>query len=386
MESKSRSTRGGGESSSGVPPASIQAASDGSCREFVRERTVEKAEVYCRACHTACPLSCRVCPACECAPSFSVSGDFNLKGVLKVLFDGRGGGAGASNLVLLGHNLDQDKRVVVKAARLDHDAEEVATLREEIQIQRRLAHDNLVPLLYAAETPSEVLLITPFAAGGDLHAALGQRGMLPEKQAARLCSQLLAGLGYLHEELLILHGDIKPRNIFLVSAGTALVAQLGDFGLSREVPKKAPYLCAFHGLQGTHGYMAPEIIAQEAYGCSVDIFALGVIMFTILGGYEPFYPASNVTAPLEFDEASWGKLSSEAAPFVTDLLRPLVEQRLTAESARAQPWLQQVAGGAAGGGYANSEESEIPLPFGFIDLKFHAAVSVQEALAAAKPG
>lgn len=383
MESKSRSTRGGGESGSGAALASIKAASDGSCREFVRERTVEKAEVFCRACHTVCPLSCRVCPACECAPSFSVSGDFNLKGVLKVLFDGRGGGAGASNLVLLGHNLDQDKRVVVKAARLDHDAEEVATLREEIQIQRSLAHDNLVPLLYAAETPSEVLLITPFAAGGDLYAALGQRGMLPEKQAARLCSQLLAGLGYLHEELSILHGDIKPRNIFLVSAGNALVAQLGDFGLSREVPKKAPYLCTCHGLQGTHGYMAPEIIAQEAYGCSVDIFALGVIMFTILGGYEPFYPASNVLAPLEFDEASWSKLSPHAAPFVTDLLRPLAEQRLTAESARAQPWLH--VAGAGGGGYANSEESETVLPFGYSDLKFHSAGEVQEALAAAKP-
>ncbi|CAE8706447.1 unnamed protein product, partial [Polarella glacialis] len=374
--SRSRSVRGFSESERTAP--SLKAASDGSSREHLSPWTVAKAEVFCRACHSRCPLSCRVCPLCESAPSFSLTGgDFNLKGVLKVLFDGRGGGAGASNLVLLGHNLDQQQRVVVKAARLKDDAEEVATLREEIQIQRRLAHDNLVPLFYAAETPSEVLLVTPFAAGGDLHAALGACRTLPEKQVSRLCSQLLAGLGHLHEELHILHGDVKPRNIFLVPSGHAFVAQLGDFGLSREVPRQSPSLCAFRGLQGSHGYMAPEIIARNDYGCSVDIFALGVIIFTLLGGYEPFYPPSNVTAPLEFDEQVWGKLSEASASFVSALLLTEVEERATAAAARASEWLRD-----------DSEaddrlpQSSDALEMSALPLTFHRAANVQEVLAA----
>ncbi|CAE7885679.1 grxB, partial [Symbiodinium necroappetens] len=530
--------------------ASFKAASDGSSREVNSERSVHKAEVVCRSCTKALSLCDRVCPWCECAPSFSLSGNFNLKGALRVLHDGRHGGGDACNLVLLGHNMDRDQRVVVKAfglgawsgevptlyvydhcpycvrarmifglkktpfkldflmnddvvtptkmigkkvlpimeidgeamgesldivakvdalddspllakaagrediakwlsdnkdllrkitrprdamalypefstkaaratwvknhqlsgmtfeealatseplmeefnsklpelsemlhssssvneggysydditlfptlrrltlvkgihwpeklrqytehmaevcdvplldgmaARLDEDPEEVATIKEEIQIQSQLAHDNTVPLLYAAETPSEVVLVMPFAAGGDLHAAMGPRGMLPEKQAARLCGQLLEGLRYLHQDLYILHGDVKPRNIFLVPAGPGLVVQLGDFGLARECPRKAPFLCHFAGLQGSHGYMAPEILSEQDYGRPVDVFALGVIMFTLLAGYEPFYPPSNVHAPLEFDPPSWAPLSKESAEFVTDLLRVAAE-------------------------------------------------------------
>lgn len=291
-----------------------------------------------------------------------------------MLHDGRGGGA--SNLVLLGQDRDLDQRVVVKAARLEEEAEEVAILREEIQIQQNLTHANLVPLLYACETPSEVLLVTPFAAGGDLHAALGQSGTLNELQAGRLCAQLLEGLAYLHEKLSVLHGDIKPRNIFLVPCDGACVAQLGDFGLSREVPRKAPHLCTFHGLQGSHGYMAPEIIAQEDYGTAVDLFALGVIMFSILGGYDPFYPASNVHAPLEFDESAWGWISEDAASFVSSLLRVAPEERLPAVQGLGHPWILGLE--------AKAEEIEQkkvpPSVMTPADLRFHPVHRVPEVL------
>jgi len=268
--------------------------------------------------------------------------------------------------------MDRDQRVVVKAARLDEDPEEVATIKEEIQIQRQLAHDNTVPLLYAAETPSEVVLVMPFAAGGDLHAAMGPRGMLSEKQAARLCGQLLEGLRYLHEDLYILHGDVKPRNIFLVPAGSGLVVQLGDFGLARECPRKAPFLCHFAGLQGSHGYMAPEILSEQDYGRPVDIFALGVIIFTLLAGYEPFYPPSNVRAPLEFDPPSWEPLSKESAEFVTDMLRVAAEERLSSSAARDHTWLQM------------DTFSDASQP-AHVELTFHRAGEVQQALAETKP-
>eukprot|EP00435_Cladocopium_sp_Y103_P037283 s2640_g9.t2 len=191
---------------------------------------------------------------------------------------------------------------VCDAAKLDGDAEEIATLRQEIQIQRRLIHQNIVRLLYAAETPREVLKIEHFASGGDLHAALGCRRIIPEVQAVRLCEQLLCGLRYLHEDEFVLHGDVKPRNIFLVPAGDAMVVQLGDFGFARECPRKAPFLCRFEGIQGSHGYIAPEILAEEAYGFGVDIFALG------------------------------------AECFVTGLLQQRPEERFTAAAALAHEW------------------------------------------------
>ena len=63
---------------------------------------------------------------------------------------------------------------------------------EEIQVQSRLKHCNILSLLWAAETPSELLLLMPFASGGDLHAAVGNR-TISEAAAARLCEQLLSG-------------------------------------------------------------------------------------------------------------------------------------------------------------------------------------------------
>jgi serine/threonine protein kinase len=335
-------------------------------------RLVEKAEVFCRACGTVCPLLCKVCPLCECAPSFSVSGNFNMKGTLRVLHDGRDDGA--TNLVLLGEgHLGQ---VVVKAARLQDDPDEVANLREEVRLQSRFSHPSLVHLLFAAETPSEVLLVTPFVSGGDLHTALYPMGTLSEREARNLCSQLVEALRYLHVGLAILHGDVKPRNVFLLPAGGAHIAQLGDFGLSREVPVGGK--CNFYRLAGTHGYFAPELLDREDYDFAVDMFALGVIIFTIVGGYEPFYPASKVHAPLEFDKACWGHVSCECASFVSGLLRTDPELRTTAEAATQDHWILS----------DDLPEVDVAtLPLGAPKprkIAFHAAAKVTDALPIAR--
>merc|ERR550525_171631 len=84
--------------------------------------------------------------------------------------------------------------------------------------------------------------------------------------------------------------------------------------------------------------MAPELLDREDYGCAVDLFALGVIMFSLLGGYEPFHPASNVRAPLEFDSACWGHLSEKCVVFVSSLLRTVPDQRLSTSQAAEDDW------------------------------------------------
>jgi serine/threonine protein kinase len=285
-----------------------------------------------------------------------------------VLYDGRDDGA--TNLVLLGEN--KAGKVVVKAARLDDDPDEVANLREEVRLQSRFSHPNLVHLMFAAETPSEVILVTPFVSGGDLHSALFPMGTLAEGQARNFCSQLLDAFRYMHDTLAILHGDVKPRNIFLLPAGGAHVAQLGDFGLSRQVPSGGK--CHFYRLAGTHGYFAPELLNREDYGFSVDMFALGVIIFTLVGGYEPFYPASNVDAPLEFDKACWGHISDECASFASALLRTDEGQRLTASEAAEDAWFHLAE-------CPQVDASKLPMgapkPK---DIAFHPASKVAEAL------
>jgi len=126
----------------------------------------------------------------------------------------------------------------------------------------------------------------------------------------------------------------------------AYVAQLGDFGLTREVP-----LCeeGVPHIGGTSGYMAPEMVGLgkggggALVGFPADLFALGIVVYQMMAGMSPFFPCSNVRSPLEFDGGCWDPLDEEARSFVSMLLAKSPEARGTAECALFHPWLSLAA-------------------------------------------
>lgn len=83
----------------------------------------------------------------------------------------------------------------------------------------------------------------------------------------------------------IIHRDVKPENIFLSPIGSY---KLGDFGIAKTVEKTSSGLSR----KGTYTYMAPEIYRGEAYGSTVDIYSLGIVMYRLLNDNRtPFLPA-----------------------------------------------------------------------------------------------
>ena len=107
----------------------------------------------------------------------------------------------------------------------------------------------------------------------------------------------------------IIHRDIKPENIFVSENGKF---KLGDFGIAKTVEKTTGGLSK----KGTYTYMAPEVYKGEAYGASVDIYSLGIVLYNYTNnGRSPFISATQSSVlPAEKTEALLRRMKGEALP------------------------------------------------------------------------
>ncbi|ORY06683.1 kinase-like protein, partial [Neocallimastix californiae] len=101
----------------------------------------------------------------------------------------------------------------------------------------------------------------------------GLQSTLPESQIWKILLDICKGLEHVHK-LNIVHLDIKPANIFIKkSEDGKLVLKIGDFGLARKCPVPPNT-----GLEGDKVYLAPEVLGDDGYETSADIFSLGLIL------------------------------------------------------------------------------------------------------------
>ncbi|RYG45921.1 serine/threonine-protein kinase, partial [archaeon] len=145
---------------------------------------------------------------------------------------------------------------------------------------------------------------------------------------------------------------VQPRGRAGTSTtGSALTSfitliRLCDFGAARRSRDARYYqltgdvrLVPWTSVQGTMGYIAPEIMNRNHYGTPVDIWSCGIIMYELLAGYAPFYPyATCLTMPPEFPRSQWSSISPEAQSLVRAMLTLDPAKRITASEARAHPW------------------------------------------------
>lgn len=102
--------------------------------------------------------------------------------------------------------------------------------------------------------------------------------------AKSIIYQVLSGLKYLHENKII-HRDMKPANILMDKS--EIRYKIADFGVATEVIGKNSNTHRTN--TGTPWYMAPEVIKNEAYSYSIDIWAVGCILYELISGKRPYY-------------------------------------------------------------------------------------------------
>ncbi|KAI9989384.1 hypothetical protein PInf_019663 [Phytophthora infestans] len=223
----------------------------------------------------------------------------------------------------------------LKAAGVSHQ------LRKEVEIHSRIRHENILPLFATFQDATRVYLVMKYAGGGDLYKKMrsmpGRR--FPERQAMLYTAQLVSALEACHQQHVI-HRDIKPENLLLSQEGTI---QLGDFGWSSAnvtAANRRDTLC------GTLDYLSPEMIRGEKYDESVDIWAVGIIMYELLVGKPPFEaPGQNETIELitEGQLRVPPMVSLAAKDLITRILQKLPEKRLSLQEIKAHRWFAPLA-------------------------------------------
>ncbi|GCF08438.1 serine/threonine-protein kinase [Dictyobacter arantiisoli] len=202
-------------------------------------------------------------------------------------------GRGGMGAVYLAQQERPSRKVAVKILRSDlgnldqvETQEFLARFRREANVIARLEHMNIMPLYEYGEEDGLAYLVMPYLSGGSLSALLQSEGPLPLPQVMTYMDQAASALDYAHAQGVI-HRDLKPAN-FLLHADGRLI--LTDFGIARLIEDTTPGMTLTQTgmLLGTPDYMAPEMASGDPVDYRVDIYELGVVLFTLLSGHVPF--------------------------------------------------------------------------------------------------
>ena len=157
----------------------------------------------------------------------------------------------------------------------------------EIKIHSSLVHENICKFKKYFEDKDNVYIVLELCPNSSLNDVVKRRKRLTELEAKCYIAQLVHACQHMHSHNII-HRDLKLGNLFL---GDQMKLKVGDFGLATKI--------SFHGekkrtIWGTPNYIAPEVLSSKiGHSFEVDLWSIGVILYTMLVGRPPF-ETSNV--------------------------------------------------------------------------------------------
>ncbi|GAA5963700.1 hypothetical protein JCM3765_003550 [Sporobolomyces pararoseus] len=214
-----------------------------------------------------------------------------------------------------------------------------AKLFAEIKIHQSMDHPNIIAFEHCFEDEGNVYMQLELCAQGSLLDLLRRRRRYSEPEARYYLTQLVGACDYMHNNSVI-HRDLKLGNLML---DDKMDLRVGDFGLAALVKfpgERKKTIC------GTPNYIAPEILFDTKGGHSfeVDIWSIGVILYTLLIGKPPFQTkdVKNIYRKIRDNVYEFPKeipLSPEAEDLITWILRPIPSERPTLAEILAHPFL-----------------------------------------------
>lgn len=239
-------------------------------------------------------------------------------------------GKGGMGVVLQARNQRTEQSVAIKLLLPDarQNPDVVARFEREARAAARIQGSHVVRVYDVDSLPDgSPMMVMELLQGWDLGQELAARGPLPYPEAVEFMLQACEAIGQAHQ-MGIVHRDIKPANLFLCQEGAKRLLKVVDFGISKVVePAGQINQTATTAAFGTPQYMSPEQVrsTKNVDGRS-DIWALGVVLYELLGGRAPFG-----------SDTSTGTLAAIMADTPEDLrnLRPDVPSKLAAAVMKA---------------------------------------------------
>mmetsp|Transcript_5375 Transcript_5375/g.16620 ORF Transcript_5375/g.16620 Transcript_5375/m.16620 type:complete len:601 (-) Transcript_5375:208-2010(-) len=238
------------------------------------------------------------------------------------------------------------------------DIKRRASFHKETVMLASLEHPHIVRMHECFQHRRALYIVLELCCGGELYRRLAERvratggSGFDELQARVFFRQMLRAVSYLHAQRIV-HRDLKTENFLLLGergSSEEDTLKLCDFGTAARLSDARPR-CMDH--IGTLSYTSPEVYADQGAALPADAWSLGVVLYVLITGTNPFRVAwrhslreeiiGRIRAgDFEQQRASWLEASAEAQDLVRHLLVLEEEQRLTCTQALQHSWLARL--------------------------------------------
>uniref|UniRef100_A0A6V7QT91 Protein kinase domain-containing protein n=1 Tax=Ananas comosus var. bracteatus TaxID=296719 RepID=A0A6V7QT91_ANACO len=242
-------------------------------------------------------------------------------------------GSGMFSVVWLARHRMRGTEVAVKEIVVDRLSDKLKErLLTEVFILKRIKHPNIIALRDFFQIGERIYLVLEYCRGGDLSMYMQRHGRVSEAIAKHFLQQLASGLQVLCKHNVV-HRDLKPQNLLLLTKEEKPVLKIADFGFARSLQPcgLAETLC------GTPLYMAPEVMQVQKYDAKADLWSVGIILFQLVTGQAPFNGSNqiqllqNIVKSNELPFPRDNNLSNDCIDLCKKLLRRNPVERLMVE-------------------------------------------------------
>ena len=180
-------------------------------------------------------------------------------------------------------------KVIHKEFIEDDQAALMARFKNEAQAAGRLSHPGIVAVYEYGEEDAVAYIAMEYVQGKGLREYFHRGTRFGLNDTVSIMTRLLDALAYAHAEGVI-HRDVKPANIIIMSNGKL---KLADFGIAHLDSSNLTHVCT---IMGSPGYMAPEQYTGTSVDQRADVFSAGVVLYQLLTGVKPFTGSTETVA------------------------------------------------------------------------------------------